>query len=43
MQNLLICAVLLHLLEMFWMIGLAGLGLLRIGLSPRQLVSDANE
>ena len=36
-------AVILHLLEMFWMIGLAGLGLLRIGLSPRQLVSAANE
>jgi uncharacterized protein (TIRG00374 family) len=36
-------AVLLHLLEMFWMIGLAGFGLLRIGLSPRQLVSGANE
>lgn len=36
-------AVLLHLLEMFWMIGLAGIGLLRIGLSPRQLVSSANE
>lgn len=36
-------AVILQLLEIFWMIGLAGLGLLRIGLSPRQLVSAANE
>jgi uncharacterized protein (TIRG00374 family) len=36
-------AVILHLLEMFWMIGLAGVGLLRIGLSPRQLVSTVNE
>jgi len=36
-------AVILHLMEMFWMIGLAGFGLLRIGLSPRQLVSGANE
>jgi uncharacterized protein (TIRG00374 family) len=36
-------AVILHLLEMVWMIGLAGFGLLRIGLSPRQLVSAANE
>jgi uncharacterized protein (TIRG00374 family) len=36
-------AVILHLLEMFWMIGLAALGLLRIGLSPGQLVARANE
>ena len=36
-------AVILHLLEMFWMIGLAGFGLLRIGLSPKALVSGTNE
>jgi hypothetical protein len=36
-------AVILHLLEMFWMIGLAAFGLLRIGLSPQELISSVNK